>query len=69
MSQCKYAGCGTDDGYGYMYRDKKGVSTFTGFIQTKCGDIIWIGKDEKHFRRIVTEEDCQFFLKEMKQYD
>jgi hypothetical protein len=52
----------------YLYRYKKGVNTFTGFVQ-KGDNIIWVGKDEKSIHPIQTETDRLFFLNEMKQYD
>lgn len=70
---CNCSDCGATNGKGeimYMYRNKKGKNTFTGFVQNGKGDkIIWIGKDEKSMRPILTEADRVFFLNEMKQYD
>lgn len=55
-------------GMSYMYRDLKGQSVFTGFVQ-QGSNIVWIGKDEKSRRPIMTEEDRQFFMAQMSQYD
>ena len=52
----------------YMYRNRKGKSVFTGFVQQN-GNIIWIGKQENEYRPIVKDDDRQFFLKKMRQYD
>jgi hypothetical protein len=54
----------------YMYRNLKGVSTFTGFVNSNHS-IIWIGKDEKFHRVISTtvQADIDFFMSEMQQYD
>ena len=52
-----------------MYRKKNGVDVFTGFSLFPGGTIVWVGKDEKLHRPIVTEADQAFFLREMKQYD
>ena len=71
MSGCNCSSCGCAHEKGetmYLYRNKKGVNMFTGFIQ-KGENIIWIGKNEKSMRPIITEADRLFFLKEMKQYD
>ncbi len=61
--------CGQRDDQMFLYRDKMGKSVFTGFVQNKNGNITWIGKNEKSFRPILSDEDCVFFMNEMKQYD
>ncbi len=53
----------------YMYRNLKGNSRFTGFVTTKSGEITWIGKNENQFRPIKSQEDVDFFMKHMRQYD
>ena len=71
MSGCNCSKCGAaheKDEMMYMYRNKRGRSMFTGFVQ-KGENIIWIGKDEKSLHPIQTETDRMFFLNEMKQYD
>ena len=71
MSGCNCSKCGAaheKDEMMYMYRNKRGRSMFTGFVQ-KGENIIWIGKDEKSLHPILTETDRMFFLNEMKQYD
>ena len=52
----------------YLYRDLRGVSTFTGFVQ-RGESIIWIGKDEKSYRPIINDHDRAFFMTQMRQYD
>ncbi len=52
----------------YMYRELKGVMTFSGFTTTP-GRITWIGKNEDQCRPIRSQEDVDFFMKEMSQYD
>jgi hypothetical protein len=61
---------GDASGHMYMYRNLKGVSTFTGFVNSNHS-IIWIGKDEKFHRVISTtvQADIDFFMSEMQQYD
>ena len=73
--KCKDCGKSTKEGeYNYMYREKEGVSVFTGFIQ-KNGDyeqIYWVGKDEKTPPQHINTKnpgDIGFFMKEMRQYD
>jgi hypothetical protein len=58
----------TTNSMSYMYRNLKGQSVFTGFVQQGT-NIIWVGKDEKSQRPILTDEDRQFFMTEMRQYD
>ena len=66
---CTCRDCGSDASeMSYMYRNLKGKSVFTGFV-TKNKMIIWVGKNEAGMRPIVSEEDRQFFLSEMRQYD
>ena len=73
-SSCKKDGkcssCDSDLGEQYMYRNLNGESIFTGFI-TEKGDIVWIGKDETKYRVLnkQKQEDINFFMNEMKQYD
>ena len=70
MSSCKCSDCGgATGGMSYMYRNLKGVSTFTGFVSKAGVGIVWVGKDEKERRPIVSDEDRQFFMQQMKQYD
>lgn len=58
----------------YMYREKRGVSTFTGFVKRGAA-IYYVGKNtrgpQKRGRLIRTDvqEDVDFFMKEMSQYD
>ena len=71
---CHCSDCGKKDNsseFGFLYRDLKGNSVFTGFIQSyaNASNIIWIGKDEKSHQPIVSQEDMQFFMTEMSQYD
>ena len=72
-SSCKCKDCGFNSSSNdlvYLYRNLKGVSTFTGFGR-RGEEIIWLGKDEKQFRKIDTtkQEDINFFMGHMKQYD
>ena len=67
-SQCSCC-CGDKSQQQFMYRKKNGVDVFTGFSLFPGGTIVWVGKDEKLHRPIVTEADQAFFLREMKQYD
>lgn len=61
MSGCNCSSCGCAHEKGemmYLYRNKKGVNMFTGFIQ-KNNDIIWIGKmknqcDRFELKKIVS---------------
>ena len=71
---CNCADCGKESDFNYMYREKKGKSVFTGFIQkdNDMEQIYWIGKDEKLPQKhidIHNQEDRNFFMNEMKQYD
>jgi hypothetical protein len=54
----------------YMYRNKNGVSVFTGFVMAN-DKIIWIGKNERYNRPIDVDNqsDVDFFMENMKQYD
>lgn len=67
---CNHVKCACEAAY--MYRQLRGKSVFTGFVQ-KGGVIFWVGKDEKTKppRRIdeTNEEDCAFFLTAMSIYE
>jgi hypothetical protein len=76
-AKCKDCNCEQKEGeFAYMYREKSGVSVFTGFIQ-KDGDykqIYWIGKDHTFVNsplhiNVENQAHINFFMKEMKQYD
>jgi len=74
MSSCKCTDCGekgTENEMFYMYRNLRGKSVFTGFVQNKNSEITWIGKDEKAKMKIDTNNQSHIylFMKQMKQYD
>lgn len=72
---CNCSNCGSsacDGDVLFMYRNKNGVSVFTGFVQNKNGDeIVWIGKDEKQNMPLDlnNQNHINFFMKQMQQYD
>ena len=71
--QCTCQDCIDGSHDRFIYKDKRGKSTFTGFlVEGKTGNIVWVGKDEKANKRYIDKDnntDTQFFLMEMRQYD
>ena len=74
MSCCPDCGNNIESEFGYLYRQKKGESVFTGFVlkDNDADKTYWIGKDEKTKPRhinFMNIKDCQFYMKQMRQYD
>lgn len=72
---CGCPNCGRSSagsrGTSYMYREKRGKSVFTGFVQ-RNNKIYWVGKNEKTPLKLINpsvQSDADFFMRQMSQYD